>query len=265
MRVFSVPHIAQEDSIYADQVQNVREFGSWDQLRGVQRVVNERFAQMTNDLDVTLEWHMLGAIKGQVLDADATTVLYDMFTEFGVTQMAPIYLDLGNLSPTPGALRRKFDEIAREFEDDMGLGTYDHIHVLVGKNFWDALMQNPEVREVYLVQQQGEWLRQATARKGTFTYAGFVFEEYRGKIGSLAFIGDDEARMFPVGVQGLFRTFYAPADFMETVNTLGLPRYARTAPDPTGFNRYQMLHLQANPLFLCTRPRMLRRMYHTAS
>ena len=29
---------------------------------------------------------MLGAVKGKILDADGTTVIYDLFTEFGVTE-----------------------------------------------------------------------------------------------------------------------------------------------------------------------------------
>jgi hypothetical protein len=36
---------------------------------------------------------------------------------------------------------------------------------------------------------------------------------------------------FPVGVPGLFRQYNAPADFVETANTIGLPRYAKQAVD----------------------------------
>jgi len=32
-----------------------------------------------------------------------------------------------------------------------------------------------------------------------------------------------KAYFFPVGVPGLFRQYNAPADFVETANTIGLP------------------------------------------
>ena len=48
----------------------------------------------------------------------------------------------------------------------------------------------------------------------------------------------------------------APADFVETANTIGLPRYAKQAVDQQ-FARWVMLHVQSNPLPICTRPRVL--------
>jgi hypothetical protein len=55
---------------------------------------------------------------------------------------------------------------------------------------------------------------------------------------------------------GLFRQYNAPADFVETANTIGLPRYAKQAADQQ-FARWVMLHVQSNPLPICTRPRVL--------
>jgi Phage major capsid protein E len=48
----------------------------------------------------------------------------------------------------------------------------------------------------------------------------------------------------------------APADFVETANTISLPRYAKQAVDQQ-FARWVMLHVQSNPLPICTRPRVL--------
>ena len=38
------------------------------------------------DLDLTIEHQRIGAVKGIVMDADGTTPLLNLFTEFGVTQ-----------------------------------------------------------------------------------------------------------------------------------------------------------------------------------
>ena len=43
---------------------------------------------------------------------------------------------------------------------------------------------------------------------------------------------------------------------METVNTVGLPRYAKLAPDGR-FNQFVELHTQQNPLPLCLRTKTL--------
>jgi hypothetical protein len=78
-RSLAIPHIALEDTIQADEIQNVRAFGSEAQLEGVQSVVNSRLGEIMPKHDATLEHLRIGAIKGQILDADGVTVLYDLF------------------------------------------------------------------------------------------------------------------------------------------------------------------------------------------
>ena len=46
------------------------------------------------------------------------------------------------------------------------------------------------------------------------------------------------------------------ADVVEPASTIGLPRYAKQAVDQQ-FARWVMLHVQSNPLPICTRPRVL--------
>ncbi len=49
-----------------------------------------------------------------------------------------------------------------------------------------------------------------------------------------------------------FETVFAPADFTETVNTIGKEVYAKQ--EPRKFNRGIDLHTQSNPLPICYRP-----------
>jgi len=100
-------------------------------------------------------------------------------------------------------------------------------------------------------------MRGQTARR-TFQYGGILFEEYRGSVGGVTFIPDTEARFFPVGTPDNFDLYYAPANYVETVNTIGLPKYAKTAIDAQ-FQKYVALETQSNPLPICTRPRTLRK------
>ncbi|MCI0549901.1 MAG: major capsid protein, partial [Anaerolineae bacterium] len=98
-----------------------------------------------------------------------------------------------------------------------------------------------------------------------FEYGGISWVRYHsrpktktartGIVAGGKMIGDNECRFVPMGVQELFITRYAPADYEETVNTPGLPRYARQYPFPNGKGR--MLEMQTNVLNMCTRPEAL--------
>ena len=93
-----------------------------------------------------------------------------------------------------------------------------------------------------------------------FTFAGVTFEEYLGQASDVdgnvrKFIASGEGHAFPEGTVDTFATYFAPADFNETVNTLGQPLYAKQ--EPREFGRGTDLHTQSNPLPMCHRPGLL--------
>ena len=96
----------------------------------------------------------------------------------------------------------------------------------------------------------GEMLRNDP--RGGFEFGGAIFEQYRGQVGGNKFIGDNEAYVIPVGVPDLFIGRFAPANYLETVNTNGLPYYSKM--EPLAMNKGMALESQSNPIFLCTRP-----------
>lgn len=254
LRPLEAVHLPVADRLNADEIQDVRAFGSENQLQTIQGVVDERLDTMSQSLEATLEHLRVGAIKGVVNDADGVTPLYDLFTLFDVQAETPIEFELEDSSPAPGVIRQKCAQIIRRTEDLLGATPYASIHAMVGKNFMDGLVDHPECRTAWERWQDGEALRQSFARR-TFAYAGIMFEEYRGSVGGTQFIDDDEARFFPVGSPGLFRMLFAPANFLQTVNTMGRPMYAKAVPDPA--DRWVDLMAQSNPLPYCTRPKVL--------
>jgi hypothetical protein len=147
-------------------------------------------------------------------------VIYDLFTEFGVTQHAEI--DFDNATPAAGAVKKKCHEVRRKIEDELSAQPYEHIHAICGAEFFDDLITHPEVEKAYERYLDGAFLHHGQAR-GSFEYAGIVFEEHRGRVGTVDFTDASKAYPFPVGVPGLFRQYNAPADFVETANTIGLP------------------------------------------
>ena len=235
----------------ASDVQNVRAFGSENQTQPVATVVNNKLTTMRQNHEVTLEYHRIGALHGVLLDADGSSEIYDLFAEFGVTEQTQAFA----LATATTDVRAKCIAVARQIESALGASTYTRIRAICGATWFDKLIGHDAVKDAYHRYQDSVNLRN-DPRNG-FEFGGITFEEYRGAVGSTNFINASQARFFPEGVPGLFKTYYAPANFMETVNTVGLPMYAKQVPDPSGLNRFVTLHTQQNPLCMCTRPLVL--------
>ena len=259
MRALVIPHYEIDDSVYADEVQGIRAFGSETILETVQGKVQQRLnmaAQLR--LDPTLEYHRVGALRGIIVNRDGS-VLYNLFNEFGITQPETIAFDFDNVTGT-GRIRRLGDQANRAVMRRLGGVGYSGLYAFVGDDFWDALVNHIEVRETYLGQAEASDLRNGTVYS-VFNYGGITWENYRGGIGGVdgaehtPFIPPNEAQFFPTGVPGLFRTVYGPADYIETVNTVGLPRYAKQFRMPNDKGIY--LETQMNALSYCTRPTAL--------
>src|SRR4051812_49347261 len=112
------PRLALQDAVYADEVQNLRALGAETEVETVQNLLNRRLASMAGHIDQTLEWHRMGALKGQVLDADGVAVVLDLYTLHGVSKQTEVDMDLDNASPASGALAGKFNTLIRQIEDE---------------------------------------------------------------------------------------------------------------------------------------------------
>jgi hypothetical protein len=252
-RQLAVPHYEVDDAIYADEVQGVREFGSENQVKTVLSVVDRRMIEHVQlRLDPTLEYQRVGAVKGIILNGDGST-LYNLFTEFNVSQESEVDFNLDAADPA-GAIRTTCSQVVRLIANNLGGISYGGVYGFAGDAFFDNLIASKETRETFLNQVQAAQLRGMAAFQ-TFDYGGIVFENYRGAAGGSAFIDTNKCHIFPVGVPGLFRTIYSPADYVETVNTIGLPRYAKQFPMENG--KGVNLETQMNALSYCTRPTTL--------
>lgn len=264
IRNLTLRHFQRPWSVYADEVQGVRAFGSETELETVQGLVAKRMAQNLGDFELTEEYTRIGAIGGIVTYADGSTL--NLFTEMGFTQPAVIDFDLDAATPADGVLRAKCVEVIRKMRKALGGIHFDYVHAFVGDAFFDALLKHKEVRETYKGWSDAKILRESyigsnRASNPMFEFGGIVWENY-GAIddegdGALLGIGADVARFVPMGVPGLFKTYYGPADYLETVNTLGERLYAKQVPDQWG--KKILGEMQSNPLTICTRPNVLLR------
>lgn len=256
---FRAPRLAVTAQLTADEVQNVRAFGG-NQLAGIEQKRDEKILKMSRSLDLTLEYHRMGAIQGLVLDADGST-LFDLYDKFGISARAEVDLNLdaaydANDPTKSGAIRKAVTSILRDIDTDLGGDVATGYMCLCSDTGWDALTNAPEVRQTYLNQAQAAELREKDGREA-FKFGKCTFVNYRGA-GSVK-IPDDKFRFLPLGVPELFITRFVPADYMEAVNTNGLPKYVKAVPDPSGYNRFIEMEAQSNPVVLCTRPRVLRK------
>ncbi|WP_294735699.1 major capsid protein [uncultured Pseudomonas sp.] len=244
---FNTVHLPERFTIKADEIQGIRAFGTRSELQAVQDVVNKRLAKARRQLDATHEFQRMGALNGQVLDADGKTVLLDIYKSFGVNRQK---LQMGLNSPDT-ELRVKCGEALDMQEEALGSVTSSGSRAMCGKNFWNKLIVHKSVKETYLNTMQAASLR-GDARE-SFEFGGIVWERYRGKVAGISFVHDDKALLIPEGVPDLYISSFAPADYMETVNTQGIPYYSKI--EPMQFGKGVAGEAQSNPLHLCTRPR----------
>lgn len=243
---FNVPHLPQRSTIMADEVQNVREFGSEDQLKGVQSKVNEVLAKHRRDLEATIEFHRAGAVQGLIKDADGDPLI-DLFDVFGITKQTHVLALANDATKT----LQSVTQAIRKSEDELGGTTVSGYAAVCGADFFDALTGNKKIEEAYNRWRESEYLR--TDNRAGFAFGGVNWAEYRGKVGGQDYVPANKAFLVPLGVPDLFLTRFAPADYAETVNTIGLPFYAKQ--ELMRFGKGVELESQSNPLSICTRPR----------
>lgn len=248
-RNFTVPHRPHEEVVRAADVVGKRAFGSEDEVEGVVQVVNDRLAVMRARHDVTHEQQRACALRGIIYDWDGSTVVYNLFTEFGITEDQTDFV-LGTAGTN---IKAKCLAVVEAIEDALGGLGYDHIHCLAGKTWFRAFTEHAKVVAAFDRYKDGEFLR--TDQRRGFEFSSIVFEEYRGTVSTVPFIPLTIARFFPVGVPGLFIDVLAPADFVEAVNTPGQRFYAKQ--EAMEFGRGVKIHTQSNVLSLCTIPQVL--------
>jgi hypothetical protein len=253
VRSFIVPHIPHDDVVLPEEVQGIRAFGTENQVETLAGIMVRKLDTMRNKHAITLEHLRMGALKGQILDADGS-VIYDLFAEFNVTQAAVSFAL--NLPATK--VKPKCTAVLRLIEKNLMGEVATGVRVLCSSAFFDALTTHDNVEKAFTFYQQGASLVNDT-RNG-FRFGGLTFEEYVGFATDVAgtvrrFIPEGEAIAFPEGTLDTFSTYFAPADFNETVNTLGQELYAKQ--EPRKFDRGTDLHTQSNPLPMCHRPGVL--------
>lgn len=241
-------HYPKRRRIYADEVQNVRGWGD-EGTETVEAVVGRNQAEMRADLEATIEHQRMGAIKGLVVDVTGAT-LVDLYAEYGVLQITKSL----DTATSTASLANKLIDAVRASEDELGRGTNKPkgFVAFCGPGLLDAIRAHPS-----FLNATAGWsaaaVQLADHRYGDVVIGGCRFVEIRNPSGGPTYVAADEGYLVPLGVPGLFKTLFGPADYIEAANRQGLPLYMKAEIGPMG--KYVDLEAQTNPISVCTRPR----------
>jgi len=254
IKTLSTAHLAQADVLAPEDIQDVRAFGTTE-LTTAASVVNDKMAILKRNVDMTREMHRLGAVKGIVLDADGKTELLNLFDVFGVKQKKLTITFPAAAPDAENPILAAILNAKRQAQAAMGGNPYSHFEAIIGSNFYDKLTGHALVRKYF-----EDWLARKAGfgendyRSRGFVYGDVTFYEASDVIGGQTLVEPDKGHLYPVG-PGIWKAYNAPADWMETANTIGLPFYARMEERRMG--RGFDIEVQANPLTLCIYPEAL--------
>lgn len=227
MRSFTIPWIPHDDSITPQDVQGVRGFGLSDAADPLATIMERKLTKMRAKHAQTREYMEVNALRGIVKDGAGIT-LYDYFSEFGLAQQSVDFL-LGTATTN---VQAKVREVLRKVEGELKGETMTSVLALVSPGFFDKVIGHAKTEEAYKYYSStgAQPLREDTRRR--FPFAGIVFEEYNATVtlstgATETLLPANEGLAFPLGTLDTFVTYGAPANLIETVNTVGLPMYAR--------------------------------------
>ena len=262
---FSLPlaYFKHSDYITPEDVQGWRMPGTPDAPEQLARVRIQKLTDMKAQVEQTLEYMRLQAIKGISATPDGA-VLANMFTEFGVTQQV-IDFDLGNAATDVTA---KISQLKRYLSTNLktGAAMQGKPRVVVDSSFFDKLISHPQVRQAYLYYAANFNVnRDETSTYATwgsvdqFEFKGVIFITYDFvfKLPSGATenaVAANTGHVIPV-VRDLFRGYYGPSNKLGGANGVGVEMFAYEFTDPK--DEFHEMQVETSPLFFATQPQVL--------
>ncbi len=251
LHTFKAVHLPLEGSIYADDVQNVRAFGTEDELDGLDTLIMEQQEDHRLSIDATIEYQRIGAMMGKVMGADGTTVIVDLFNKFDIKPNSNV-----NTIDFSEKVRSQFVKVKTDSRKAQKGVKGRRYRGLCSETFFAELMENPDFVKAFDRANDSAALRNDVT--SGIEWQGIIWEQYEDEIGDTKLIPEGEAIVFPEDKPRLFLTRFAPANYSETVNTTGLPFYGKS--EPKRMNKGVDIESQSNPINICTNPLAVRRL-----
>lgn len=247
-RIFETLHLPLGRPLLPSQLQGIASFGQETASTPVATVINDHLQELKNSIESTREFQRVGALRGKLLDADGA-VIVDLFSEFGVAQKK-VTVALGVAGTN---VRKACLDAKRHAESKLGGVMVTGFRSFCGPDWFDAFTEHEKVKAAFAGYQEAQDKIGGDLRSG-FTFGGIEFIEYDVTVSGQRYIPSNVAQVFPVG-KGIFKMFNAPANYNETVNSVGLPFYSKAEERKLG--KGWDVEAQANPLAMCLFPEAL--------
>ncbi|NDW35407.1 major capsid protein [Salipiger sp. PrR007] len=262
---FSTKRFGLKARITADDIDNIRAYGSETELKQAQDEVMERQIELRGSLDITREYHRVCALQGIVLDADGSP-LWDLYDKFEISRKS-VDFTLGSGTTD---LAAKCREVTRHVRTNLKGDVMTGVMGLIHPDYTDKLMGHADFKDRYKYFQNtsgGDPLRDD--KSDGFEFGGITWKEYLGEadvpqedgtVVTRNFIPEAEASFFPVGTRQTFRTFNGSPDYVGLANTPGQEFYSKVIYDRDE-ERFVDVEAMMQNAQICTRPAVLVRGY----
>lgn len=235
--IFKLIYLPTQFHVAASEIQGVRTLGA-SELETMEMRRDRKLAKARQRIEGTIRFHRAkGLYDLKIYDANGSTVLLDIADRFGVTRATKsIALGTATTKVKTGL------EQAKDLSADKigGAATIVGWRMDCGRNYHAELVDHANVREAFDRYTSGAFLAQSQADR-PFLFADIevrkVYGQMAGAAGSgINFIDPDKAYLYPILDDAeAYKTWYGPAPYFDTVNTMGLPLYAAImAQDPKG-------------------------------
>ncbi len=253
------------DHIRPSDLQNLPAFGQPELLSAFDELLIERMTQLQATYRQSHEYMRWGALRGDVLDADGSTILYNCYTEMGESQKS--YDFKFGTSATNEPLKATV-AARRDAEKDLQGEPMNMMLWLCSPTFMDGVIHHPYYKTYYDNQQGMPHPFFTDMAANGFVVGGQVFMEH---LGTASYVQDDgttlthnfiptgEAIGLPLGTRRVFRSYFAPGEMMSTVNMPGQSMYVSLKELDHGAGIE--MHTESAPLFLVQKPRLVLRGY----
>lgn len=263
-----VPHFPDLDLITPQDIQNMMIVASRSKRPNtVDDELAKRLMNIRRNHDITREYLRMGALKGLIKDGNGVTI-YDLFDVFGIVKKT-IDFTLGTAGTDVIA---KCDELFQHIADNLKGETMSGVEVLVDSTFFNKLIQHAKVEKYWTTNQMGiQAIAQAERQNlggqwgRVFDFQNIRWREYygaapvrngaTGAMSSEKFIAANYGHAYPTGTQDTFKTWFAPANDLRFVNTVGEEIYI--SPEELKHGAGIELKSESNPLSICKRPEVL--------
>jgi hypothetical protein len=269
---YSLPHFPINDVILASDLQGRRRPGT-DMVQDAQYVLGKKMREMKAKLDQTLEWMRLGVLKSGIVQDGLGNTILNIYSDFGISQGVTSYALATSTTNVLGMTTATKRTILQALRGELMTGFVG----LCSDSFYDAFTSHANVKIAFqyfqnpLGQNLAEDYSGAAEQPNAsgmfnaglrgFSFGGVTWINYTGSITdatgtSQPLIDAGSAYVFPMGTR-IFKTFYAPADYMETVNTEGMPFYAKQRL--MDYDKGIEVECQSNPLPICLKPAVVQK------